>query len=428
MCRHDRSRGFTMIELMVVIVILGMLLALLIPAVQRARESGRRTQCANHSKEIGMAIIQFDMAKDRLPYLNTTLPSFGNQNVGSMNLLAGYLLAGWAPQILSQLGRDDLYQIYTSSSTTVWSIYNADGSLPGPPGNAFIQYLDTMVCPSDTAKPATYQALPTGVAASVVANAPAAAPLSYVVNAGCPDVFPVTNNRISYPPDYQENGLFFSQPASFGIIPNSGVALQQPVQTSLAYVGRYDGRGMTILLGENMDATFWAVFDQSPIGQVYVNIISFVPDLLYRYPTDNYQNVAGALVCPDSFEDPHALTWQDLPDMQGTATPGAPAVGLNQAYLGYNPSEQYQGLSSLGPGWISRPSSAHPGGFLLTYCDGHTAFMSQDAPYQIYAELMTPRGGWARAPGSGPVVQGKNPSTFLQSWQTAPVSDDVLNP
>jgi prepilin-type processing-associated H-X9-DG protein len=76
---------------------------------------------------------------------------------------------------------------------------------------------------------------------------------------------------------------------------------------------------------------------------------------------------------------------------------------------------------------MGRPSSPHPGGFLVTYCDGHTAFMSQDIAYQIYAALMTPRGSQARPPGSGPYAAGSNPSTALQTWQMVPVSAESLS-
>jgi prepilin-type N-terminal cleavage/methylation domain-containing protein/prepilin-type processing-associated H-X9-DG protein len=74
MQRYRRNIGFTLVELLVVIAIIGILVALLLPAIQAAREASRRTKCANNLKNMGMALLNHADVKKRLPVTTSYQP------------------------------------------------------------------------------------------------------------------------------------------------------------------------------------------------------------------------------------------------------------------------------------------------------------------------------------------------------------------
>ena len=93
--------GFTLVELLVVIAIIGVLVALLLPAVQAARESARRTQCSNNLKQLGLAAQNFHDAMNRLP------PGGGAQGGGS-GLSANSDYASWLVYLLPYIEQGNL--------------------------------------------------------------------------------------------------------------------------------------------------------------------------------------------------------------------------------------------------------------------------------------------------------------------------------
>jgi prepilin-type N-terminal cleavage/methylation domain-containing protein len=100
--------GFTLVELLVVIAIIGTLVSLLLPAVQSAREAGRRASCANNLKQIGLAFMLHHDGHGFFPF-GGAYRSYPSMNNGGSPHVGNDQTGGWAFQILPYLEEDALY-------------------------------------------------------------------------------------------------------------------------------------------------------------------------------------------------------------------------------------------------------------------------------------------------------------------------------
>lgn len=132
-----QRRGMTLIELLVVIAILSMLVALLLPAVQQAREAARRTQCRNNLKQIGLALHNYHDTHRALPLGYCAGMAYVD---GAVDTAPGW---SWATYILPQLDQGPLYNQFN------WTVT--------PLAVAAIQKnVQVYLCPTDVVSGGTY--------------------------------------------------------------------------------------------------------------------------------------------------------------------------------------------------------------------------------------------------------------------------------
>src|SRR6516164_2906474 len=123
-------RAFTLVEVLVVIAIIGLLIALLLPAVQGTRESARKAQCANNLKQIGLALLHHETAKKTFPSGYVSAFDSSGTDTGP-----GW---GWASYMLPQMEENAIYKTI-----------HFDLPIEDPMNGVRVANIPSFLCPSD---------------------------------------------------------------------------------------------------------------------------------------------------------------------------------------------------------------------------------------------------------------------------------------
>jgi prepilin-type N-terminal cleavage/methylation domain-containing protein/prepilin-type processing-associated H-X9-DG protein len=309
--KRARARGFTLIELLVVIAIIGVLIALLLPAVQSAREAARRASCINNLKQLGLALANYESANGSYPM------GFWRQYIQDFTVRDA---SGPLVQLSPYYEQAQVFNAYNSQ----WGMYMAVNSTISGIG------INTLWCPSDGAIVGLkYQYYGVNYDGS---NLPMAYS-SYAMCLGTWDTFPGGSN-----PNFQAiiskmNGVsyyigypnYLANPNGFGANPGSIPSVRLQTIT--------DGTSNTMAFGERAHGLFSRV--QGPDGN-----------------TDFY--------------DWNWWTSGNYGDTNFTTLfPVNPQKKLGNG----------NDLGSQGDNFVLAASSFHPGGANFAFCDGSVRFI-----------------------------------------------------